>query len=114
MECQHPEGPSKGNEYRNLCKACRKRALGQLTTRELFELKELAKEADRVLLAQLLEILPKLLHVEFAISKSLSDPSLTDHQKQGMRLLYQSIAFAISSIQRFEINETLNERARRS
>jgi len=117
MNCEHPEKPSKDfddDECRNLCKACRKKALSTMSTGELIELKKLTIKTQRVMFAQVLEILPELLSAEFAMSKALSDPVLTDDEIRRTRLLYQSIAFALSAIHRYEINEILNERARKS
>ena len=115
MNCEHPEKPSKDfdneDEYRNLCAACRKKALGQMTTPELLELKQLTIIARRGLFRPLLKILPELLRAEFAMSEALSDPTLTDDAIQRTRLLYQSVAFAVSAIHRYEIIEILNERA---
>ena len=117
MNCEHPEKPSKDfdneDEYRNLCAACRRKALSQMTTPELIKLKKLTIKAQRGLFAQLLKILPELLNAEFGLSEALSDPTLTDDQMQRTRLVYQSIVFAVSAIHRFEINEILNERARK-
>lgn len=116
MNCPHPENPSNSFDdetNRSLCQDCRKKALSGITTEKLIEMKEMARYSQRKTLADFRNIMPRLQNMELVMSEALKDDSLQDPDIKNTRVLRHVVGFMIISIHRFEINEVLNERARK-
>lgn len=116
MNCQHPDdipGENADEIYRNLCWACRKKALSSMSTGELMGLEKTAGKVNMELMLNLRMKLPMLLNTELILSKVISDPSQSEAIRAN-RLIYQAVACAVSLIHQFEINMVLDERTRKS